>query len=65
MLFRSNSTGTMGTPASAKYARIPSQMVAPLGPAATAPTRTAAFVIALSSATPIGTRSLKPVLAMS
>ncbi len=50
----------MGTPASAKYARIPSQIVAPLGPAANAPTRTAAFVIALSSATPIGTRSPEP-----
>src|SRR6516164_11388521 len=32
-------------------------MVVPLGPAATAPTLTAAFVIAHSSATPIGTRS--------
>src|SRR5215831_14136839 len=34
-------------------------MIVPLGPAATAPTRTAAFVIAHSFATPIGTRSLK------
>src|SRR5215813_9250347 len=34
-------------------------MVVPLGPVATAPTRTAAFDIAHSSATPIGTRSLK------
>src|SRR5262245_50272345 len=40
-------------------------MVVPLGPAATAPTRTAAFVIAHSSATPIGTRSLKPALEIS
>src|SRR6516164_3815858 len=35
-------------------------MVVPLGPAATAPTLTAAFVIAHSSATPIGTRSPNP-----
>jgi len=40
-------------------------MVVPFGPDATAPTRTAAFVIAHSSARPIGTRSLKPALEIS
>src|SRR2546425_6125736 len=47
--YEENSTGTIGTPASSKYARIPSQMVATLGPAATAPTRTTVFVITLPS----------------
>jgi hypothetical protein len=39
----------MGTPASSKYARIPSQIVTTLGPAATAPTLTPALAISPSS----------------
>ncbi len=50
--YDANRTGTIGAPASSKYARIPSQIVAALGPAATAPTRTALVVITPSSVCP-------------
>src|SRR5438093_6940738 len=61
--YEENSTGTIGTPASSKYPRIPSQMVATLGPAATAPTRTTVFVVTLPSVIVSRTPTHRPLLA--